>query len=154
MIKKNIQYCSLAGLGRMTALLAQGQCGFDSVVGSRASRRRWRRRLREDDGVAGLGTAWVNGVVGSGRPTLLWAQLRSRGLGDGACVVDGITGSGQGRWWHVKELNRGRERRRGGSGENSTTVGGFKEDSMMAQALGRSTTAWALRNFWPEILAA
>jgi hypothetical protein len=33
MTKKNIQ-CSLAGLGRMTALRAQGRRGFDGVASS------------------------------------------------------------------------------------------------------------------------
>jgi hypothetical protein len=41
------------------------------------------RRLREEDGVAGSGTAW-------GR--------RHHRLGDSACVVDGVTGLGRGRW--------------------------------------------------------
>jgi hypothetical protein len=44
MTKKNIQYCSLGGLGRTTALRAQGQCGFDDVVGSGASRAQGGRR--------------------------------------------------------------------------------------------------------------
>jgi hypothetical protein len=40
---------------------------------------------------------------------------------------DGVTDSGQGRWRRVKGLDRGRERRRRGSGE----------DSMMARSLQR-----------------
>jgi hypothetical protein len=74
-----------------------------------------RRGLGEDDGTAGQGTAWVNGiawctsgtvwvhsVAGSVRTTLLRAQKWRRVLGDEACVVDGVTGSGQGRWRGVR----------------------------------------------------
>jgi hypothetical protein len=32
----------------------------------------------------------------------LRARERHRGLRDGACVVDGVTGSGRGRWQRVK----------------------------------------------------
>jgi hypothetical protein len=46
---------------------------------------------------------------------LLRAQEWHHGLGDDVCVVDGITGSGRGSWWDVKGLDRGQERRRGGS---------------------------------------
>jgi hypothetical protein len=33
--------------------------------------------------------------------TLLRAQERCHGIGDGACVVDGVTGSGRRRWRHI-----------------------------------------------------
>jgi hypothetical protein len=33
---------------------------------------------------------------------LLWAREWHHRLGDGSCVVDGVTGSGQGSWQHVK----------------------------------------------------
>jgi hypothetical protein len=49
MTKKNIQYCSLVGLGRMTVLRALGHRG-----------------LGEDDGAMGKGTAQVDGVMDSG----------------------------------------------------------------------------------------
>jgi hypothetical protein len=65
MTKKNIQ-CSLASLGRMMALRAQGWHGFDGVTGSGTSRGRWRRRLKEGDDAAGLGTPRVDGVMGLG----------------------------------------------------------------------------------------
>jgi hypothetical protein len=44
----------------------------------------------------------VHNTVGSGRSTLLHARERRRGLGDGACMVDDIIGSGQGRWQCVR----------------------------------------------------
>jgi hypothetical protein len=50
----------------MMTLRAKGWCGFDGVVGSRASWGRRHRELGEDNGVAGLGTVWVNGITGSG----------------------------------------------------------------------------------------
>jgi hypothetical protein len=56
---------------------------------------------------------------------LLWARKWHRGLGDDACVVDDIADSGRGRWQRFKGLDRGWERRRRGS----------EEDSMMAQRL-------------------
>jgi hypothetical protein len=59
MTKKNIQ-CSLAGLGRMTALRAQRRRGFYDIPGSGC------RRLGEYDGVVDPRTARVIGVVGSG----------------------------------------------------------------------------------------
>jgi hypothetical protein len=37
-------------------------------------------------------------------------------------MVDGVTGSGQGRWQRVKGLDRGQERRRRGSREDLTMV--------------------------------
>jgi hypothetical protein len=37
----------------------------------------------------------VHSVVGSGRTMLLRAQELRCGLRDGACVVDGVTGSGE-----------------------------------------------------------
>jgi hypothetical protein len=46
----------------------------------------------------------VHNVVGSGRTMLLQAQEWHHGLGDRACVVDGATGSGRGRWWRVRAL--------------------------------------------------
>jgi hypothetical protein len=66
MTKKNKQYCTLAGSGRITTLWAQGRRGFDGIIGSGASWGRRQRGLREDDGTAGLRTAWVNGVMGLG----------------------------------------------------------------------------------------
>jgi hypothetical protein len=76
MTKKNIQ-CSLAGLGRMTALQAQRRRGFYDITGFGC------RRLREYDdivdlrtarviGVVGSGMAWVHSVTGFGRMMLLW----------------------------------------------------------------------------------
>jgi hypothetical protein len=64
----------------------------------------------------------VHNVMSLGKMTLLRARERRHGLGDGACVVDGITGSDQGRWKHVKGLDRGRERWCRGYGEDSTTA--------------------------------
>jgi hypothetical protein len=82
MTKKNIQ-CSLAGLVRMTALRAQGRCGFDGVVGSGASWG-WRRHgLGEDDGAVGPGASWVDGITGLGTAS----GVQCRGLGDDNIVV-------------------------------------------------------------------
>jgi hypothetical protein len=51
----------------------------------------------EDDDTAGLGTARVDDIVGSGRTTLLQAREQHQGLGDGTCIIDGVTDSGWGR---------------------------------------------------------
>jgi hypothetical protein len=59
MTKKNIQ-CIITGLGRMTALWAQGWHGIDGVASSRC------HELGEDDGAADRGMARVTAVVGSG----------------------------------------------------------------------------------------
>jgi hypothetical protein len=141
MTKKNIQ-CSLAALWRTTTLWAQGQREFDGVVSSRTSQGPRCCELMKDDGAAGLGMArpmascarercWVHNVVGSGRTTLLWAREWHRWLGDDACVVDGATGSGLGRWWRAKGLNNHREQQCGGSEEDSTMAwrcqGGLKD---------------------------
>jgi hypothetical protein len=64
---------------------------------------------------------------------LLRAQERCRRLGDEACVLDSITGSGRGRWRCVRAL---------------TMVGNDgAEDSMMARAPGRSTVMQAPGKF-------
>jgi hypothetical protein len=76
MTKKNIQYCSLAGLGRTTALWAKGRRGFDGVAGFGALHGRWLRGLREDDGAAGLGIARVDS-----------AGAQRRGLGEDNVVA-------------------------------------------------------------------
>jgi hypothetical protein len=97
MTKKNIQYCSLAGLGRTTTLWDQGQRRFNGIEGS------GRTTALQAQGWRGSTASWaqewhqVHSVAGSGRTMLLRAQERRRGVGDGACVVDGITGSGRGR---------------------------------------------------------
>jgi hypothetical protein len=93
-----------------------------------------------------MSRAWewhrVHIVVGSGRTMLLRAQERCRGLGDGACKVDGITDLGQGRWQHIKGLDRGWERRCGGSEEDSTMMrrlqGGLN-DSMASGEVNNGT---------------
>jgi hypothetical protein len=72
----------------------------DDIAGSGMMSSAQCRRLGEDDVVVGSGTA-----------SQVW---------DGACMIDGVTGSSRGRWWCVKGLNRGRERRRGGSVEDLT----------------------------------
>jgi hypothetical protein len=86
----NIQ-CSLACLGRATALQAQGQCRFDGVVDLETS---WGWQH------CGPGTAWVNGVTGLG--TARGAQRRALGEDD---VVVGLRTASQawgrrlcGRW--------------------------------------------------------
>jgi hypothetical protein len=145
-------HCSLAALGRMIAFWAQGWHSFDGVTCFGC------RRLGEDDGTAVLGTAWVDGIACSG--TARGAQRR--GLGeddvvagsgmmsrawDGACVVDGVTISGQGRWRRLSVStmvgNDGAELR-GGLDDG---VGGSGEDSATTQALGRSTMVRALGKF-------
>jgi hypothetical protein len=62
----------------------------------------------------------VHNVAGSGRMTLLQAREWRRGLGDGACLVDGIIGPSRGRWQCVKGLDHGQERRCRGSEEDLT----------------------------------
>jgi hypothetical protein len=59
MTKKNIQ-CSLASLGRMTALWAQGRRGIDVVMCS------GHHGLEEEDDTMDPGMAWVIIIVGSG----------------------------------------------------------------------------------------
>jgi hypothetical protein len=78
MTKKNIQYCSLVGLGSTTVLWAQGWCGFHNVTGSRVLRGRRCHRLREDDGTAGPGTVWVYDVASSG----MTLGIQHHGLGE------------------------------------------------------------------------
>jgi hypothetical protein len=79
----------VAGSGRTTALRARGR--RESMVS-------WAQECR-----------WGHNIVGSGRTTSLLAQERHRKLGDGTYVVDGVTGSGRGRWQRVKGLDRGRQ---------------------------------------------
>jgi hypothetical protein len=92
----------------------------------------------------------VHNAMGSERTTLLQARERRHGLGHEACMVDGVTGSGRGRWWHIRASTvvgndgaeapgRARRRRRGS-----------REDLTTAQALGRSTTVRAPRKFSTE----
>jgi hypothetical protein len=90
MTQKNIQ-CSVTGLRNMMALRAQGRCGFDSIAGSGALKGRRCRGLGEDDGVVGLGTAWVDSVTGSG----MAGGAQHRGLGNG------ITGMGLALAWSM-----------------------------------------------------
>jgi hypothetical protein len=95
------------------ALRARGgwqRCGLGDSAGSMTS---WALGHRGDDGTAGLGTTLVNDVVGT---TMAWGAQRhglreddvvagSRTASrdwDDACMVDGSTGSGQGRWQHIK----------------------------------------------------
>jgi hypothetical protein len=72
MTKKNIKVV-LWGSGRTTMLQARGGRGFDDVAGSETSRGRWCCRIGEDDGTAGPGMAWVDGIAGSGRTMALQA---------------------------------------------------------------------------------
>jgi hypothetical protein len=120
MRRKNIQ-CSLAGMERTTALRAQGQCGFDGIVGFGTLQGQQHRRLKEDDGLwargrRGLMASWaweqrrVHSVMGLRRVMLLQPRQWCYRLGDGACVVDGVTGSGLGGWRWIKGLDSGRER--------------------------------------------
>jgi hypothetical protein len=119
MTKKNIQ-CSHVGLGRTTVLWAKGRRGFDGITGSgrtialrargrrgsSASRARERRGgaqrhgLGEVDVVAGLGTA--SQAQGRGLRGQQHHRLRS------------------GKMVARKGVDRGRERRCKGSGEDST----------------------------------
>jgi hypothetical protein len=139
-------------------------CGLRDGTGLMVSWALGHRRIREDDSTAGPGMARVDGITSSGmapsaqrrelgRTTLLWAQERRHGLGDSACVVDGITDSGQGRWWNVKGLDRGREWQHGGSGEDSTTAwrlqGGFDND-MYSRAIDDSADSREIfdKKFW------
>jgi hypothetical protein len=88
--QKNIQYCSLAGLGRTTTLRAQGWRGFNDITGSGASWGWQHHGLGEDDGAMGPGTAWVNIVVRSG----MELSAQRHGLGEDNVVV----GSGTASW--------------------------------------------------------
>jgi hypothetical protein len=114
MTKENIQ-CSLAGLGRMTTLQAQGRRRFDGVTGS------GRRELREDDGAADPGMARVIGVMGSG---MTWGTQRRRLREDNVIAGLGTAAQAWGRGLRCrrchwlgsgklaarKGLDRGRER--------------------------------------------
>jgi hypothetical protein len=157
MTKKSIQ-CSVVGSGRHW---------FNGVTGSEVLGKMivlWAWGRREST----VTRARVHSAMGSGRMTLLQAREWHHGLGDGACVVDDITDSGQCRWRHVKGLDHGQEGRHGCSEEYSMTArrlrggdsmmvqrlrGGLDdgmgsgEDSTMAQALGRSTMARAPMKF-------
>jgi hypothetical protein len=63
-------------------------------------------------------------------------------------VVDGITGSGQGRWQRVRASTVVRNDGAGLPGRTQRWCGGSWEDSAMAQALGRSMMVWAPGKFW------
>jgi hypothetical protein len=99
--------------------------------------------LREDDSAAGPGMAWAIGNVGSG---MVWG-VQHRGISKDDVVAcsrmtsrawgQGLHGQrhqwlGSGKMAARKGLHHGRERRCGGSGE----------DSMMTQAPRRLMTAW------------
>jgi hypothetical protein len=113
-------------------------CGLEEEDGSAGSGTVWVHWCHGDNGVMGSGmmVMWARGrrrstmlrarerhgvhiVTGSERTTLLCVREWRRGLRDGACMVDSVTGSGRGRWWRVKGLDRGRERQHG---EDSTTA--------------------------------
>jgi hypothetical protein len=72
------------------------------VAGSRRTMKLWAR------GRHGSAASWareqhgVYNIVGSGRMTLLQDREWCHGHGDGACVVDIITGLGRGRWRRVR----------------------------------------------------
>jgi hypothetical protein len=126
MTKKNIQYCSLMGMGRTTVLQAQGRRGFDGIVGSGASQG-WRcRRLGEDDGTAGQGTVLVNGVASSRMAS--GAQYR-RLIEDNIVVGSGTSSQSWG--WHL----RGRRRHQLGSGKMVACKGARPWLRMMARML-------------------
>jgi hypothetical protein len=80
----------------------------------------------------------VHSVASSVRTTLLQTREGCCGHGDGACVIDSVIGSSQERWQHVKGLDRGHERQRGGSEEDLTSaqrLQGRLDDGM--EALGK-----------------
>jgi hypothetical protein len=115
-------------------------CGLgedDGVAGSRTARVQWLRGLWDVTGWRRRMTLWAHGrcgstvprvrewcrvhnIVGSGRTMLLQAKEWCRGLGDNAWVVDGITGSGRGRWRPIKGLDCDREWRCRDSWEDTT----------------------------------
>jgi hypothetical protein len=99
-------------------LQAQGRGGFNGVAGSRTSQGRQCHELGEDDALRARGqrrsmVSWacewhgVHNITGSRRMMLLWDQERHHGLGNDACVVDGVTDLGRGRWRRVKGIDRG-----------------------------------------------
>jgi hypothetical protein len=129
MTKKNIQCCSLAGLGTTTALRAQGWCGLWGVVCLRMARvdgiassvtapGAQRHRLREDNVVVGLRTAsrawgrclcgrrhhWLrSGKMAAHKGARLWSRTmtwRLRGLNNG------VEAPGRTQRW--RELQGGR----------------------------------------------
>jgi hypothetical protein len=75
----------------MTALRAQGWCGFDGVMGSGTLWGWWHRGLGEHDGVGQRCCELENG-----------AGCTVSRAWDGVCVLGDVTGFGRGRWWHVK----------------------------------------------------
>jgi hypothetical protein len=151
MTKINIQ-CSLVSSGRMMALQAQGRHEVHNVVGSGTSWGWWHHRLGEDDGVVGLGIAWVDGVAGS------W-MAQHHGLREHDIVVgSGMASRAWGRHlrgWRHHWLMSGKmaARKRASTmvgndgaeapGRTQRWLGGSGWDSMMAWAPGRSTMARA-----------
>jgi hypothetical protein len=115
-----------------TASWALGRCRDDGVA-----------RLREDDGVAGLGTVRVVGVTGSG--TASGAQHRR--LSDDNVVVNSGTTSRAWGWhlrgrqchWHVPGKMATRKGARPWSGETTWKPRGGLDDG--SEALGR-TQRW------------
>jgi hypothetical protein len=140
MTKKSI-HCSHVGLGRTTALRAQGRPRFNGVTSS------GRCGPGEDNSAVAPGTAQVIGVMGSGRTMLLRARERRHGLGDKAKVVDDITGSGQGRWQRVRASTVARNDGTEAPGRTQRWRGGFGEDLTMARALRKLMMARAPMKF-------
>jgi hypothetical protein len=100
-------------------LWAQGQSRFESVTGSGVVPGAQHHGIREDNVVAGSGTAsqaWGRGL----------RDRRRHRLGSGKMTTH-------------KGLDHGQERWSRGSGEDSTMARMLGEDSTTSQALGRST---------------
>jgi hypothetical protein len=123
MTKKNIQYCSLAGSGRTMALRAQGRCGFDGITGSSASWGRRHRGLREDDGVAGPVTVWVDCVTGSGTaPDAQHHGLRENNVVVSSRTVSWASGRCRRGRWHHRLMSGKMAARKGARSWSGTTV--------------------------------
>jgi hypothetical protein len=68
-------------------------------------------------------------------------------LGDEACVVDGSTDSGHRRWQCIRASTMVGYDGAEAPGRTQRWCGGFGQDSKMARAPGRSTTAQAPETF-------
>jgi hypothetical protein len=112
--------------------------------------------LGEDDGTAGLGTAWVDGVIGS---RMVWGA-QHRGLGEDDVVAgSGTVSRSWGLCLHGRRRHRLESRKMAACKRASTVVGNDGAEDM-----GRTRRRHRLQggrrqrglqeNFWRKILAA
>jgi hypothetical protein len=92
----------LSDVAGLTASRALGHHGDDGIASSGRTMALWARGRHMS--MAPWDRKWrgVHNVAGSGRAMLLRDRESHRRLGDDACMVDGITSSGRGRWQSIK----------------------------------------------------